>query len=242
MKVIPYFLVVLLLSIIYSCSSDDNVISSLCFEKEYYEKPLLKNDAQEIVYSGGSDNLSIEVSDDDVLEATISNEKIKIKTKKKGLVYLVVKDNTDNTSITIKVKVVDCYLNLRLGSPISNNSYYKKGDCLFLVNDENRSFYLYDESCSLKETGNYTLFMDNSAFFLSLSFAENIFLYDISNSSNSFLWGAIPNYLDFSWINEDIVNNSRAASPVGMTVVETESGNVYYFYLDTTEIPYGILN
>ena len=66
---------VLLSIIVYGCSSDDNVISSLCFEKEYYEKPLLEN-SQEIVFSGGSDNLSIEVSDDDVLEATISNGKI----------------------------------------------------------------------------------------------------------------------------------------------------------------------
>ena len=232
---------VLLSIIVYGCSSDDNVISSLCFEKEYYEKPLLKNDAQEIAYSGGSDNLSIEVSDDDVLDATISNGKIKIKTKKKGFVFLVVKDNMDNTSVTIRIKVVDRYLSLRLANPIPNNSYYKKGDCLFLVNDENRSFYLYDESCSLKETGNYTLFMDNSAFSLSLLSAENIFLYDISNSSYSFLWSAIPIYLGFSWINEEIVNNSRAASPVGMTAVERGTGNVYYFYLDTTEIPYGIL-
>ena len=137
---------------------------------------------------------------------------------------------------------MDRYLSLRLANPIPNNSYYKKGDCLFLVNDENRSFYLCDESCSLKETGNYTLFMDNSAFSLSLFSAENIFLYDISNSSYSFLWSAIPIYLGFSWINEEIVNNSRAASPVGMTAVDIDFGNVYYFYLDATEIPYGILN
>ena len=39
---------VLLSIIVYGCSSDDNVISSLCFEKEYYEKPLLEN-SQEIV-------------------------------------------------------------------------------------------------------------------------------------------------------------------------------------------------
>ena len=36
---------VLLSIIVYGCSSDDNVISSLCFEKEYYEKPLLENSA-----------------------------------------------------------------------------------------------------------------------------------------------------------------------------------------------------
>ena len=75
----------------------------------YPEFRLLEN-SQEIVFSGGSDNLSIEVSDDDVLEATISNGKIKIKTKKKGFVFLVVKDNMDNTSVTIRIKVVDRYL------------------------------------------------------------------------------------------------------------------------------------
>ena len=34
------------------------------------------------MFSGGSNNLSVEVSDDNVLEATIDAGKIKIKTKK----------------------------------------------------------------------------------------------------------------------------------------------------------------
>lgn len=43
------------------------------------------------MFSGGSNNLSVEVSDDNVLEATIDAGKIKIKTKKNGIVYLVVR-------------------------------------------------------------------------------------------------------------------------------------------------------
>lgn len=76
-------------SIVYGCSNGTDV-SSLCFEKEYYEKPLLENPS-EIMFSGGSNNLSVEVSDDNVLEATIGAGKIKIKTKKNGIVYLVVR-------------------------------------------------------------------------------------------------------------------------------------------------------
>ena len=65
----------------------------MCFEKEFYEKPLLENPS-ETIFRGGSNNLSVEVSNDNVLEATIGAGKIKIKTKKNGIVYLVVKDKT----------------------------------------------------------------------------------------------------------------------------------------------------
>ena len=103
------YLVLILLAVIVSSCQDEILnngtdVSSLCFEKEYYEKPLLENPS-EIMFSGGSNNLSVEVSDDNVLEATIDAGKIKIKTKKNGIVYLVVKDKTENTSVTIRVKV-----------------------------------------------------------------------------------------------------------------------------------------
>lgn len=74
-------------SIVYGCSNGTDV-SSLCFEKEYYEKPLLENPS-EIMFSGGNNNLSVEVSDDNVLEATIDAGKIKIKTKRMGLFILL---------------------------------------------------------------------------------------------------------------------------------------------------------
>jgi hypothetical protein len=214
----------------------------LSFEKEYYERPL-SEDSQEIVFSGGSSNLSVEVSDNDVLEATIGTGNIKIKTKKKGAVYLVVKDGADNTSVTIRVKVVDSYLSMRLGAPIPNSSVYDKGDCLFLVNNTSRAFYLYDESYNIKGSGNYKLFMEGSKFFLSLSLPEGTRLYDISNSSEMFLFGAILSALDFSWTDEhNAITNSRSASPVTMNAVDSVTGDVYYFSVDSTEMPYGILN
>jgi hypothetical protein len=238
MKVIKCFLALLLSSVIFGCSNDNNVIAPLCFEKEYFEKPLLKN-SQEIAFSGGSSDLSIEVSDTDILDAAISSGKIEITTKSKGTVYLVVKDKIENTSVTLRVKVVDSYLSMRLGSPIPTNSAYEKGDCLFLVNNTSRAFYLYDEFYNLKGTGSYQLYLDNSKFFLSLSFPENTRVYDISGSSDTFLFGAIPTILDFSW---SITTNSRSASPISMNAVDSYIGYTYYFYVDSAEIPYGILN
>ena len=242
MKAIWYFLLVLLSFIFYACSSYDDGTESLCFEKEYYERPLLEN-SQEIAFSGGSSSLSVEVSDNDILEAVIETRYIKIKTKKKGIVSLVVKDRIDNSSVTIRVKVIDSYLSMRLGAPIPSNSAYKKGDCFFLVNNTNRAFYLYDESFILKGSGNYKLFMENSKFFLLLSLPENTRLYDISNSSYTFLFGAIPTYLEFSWADvHKAATNSRSESPISMIATDSDTGNVYCFFVDSVEIPCGILN
>lgn len=241
MKIIQSFFLFLLFSIVYGCSNGTDV-SSLCFEKEYYEKPLLENPS-EIMFSGGSNNLSVEVSDDNVLEATIGAGKIKIKTKKNGIVYLVVKDKTENTSVTIRVKVVDSYLGLQLGHPIPNYSVYNEDDRLYLVNNKSKSFYLYDKSFNLKATGNYKLFVKNSNFFLSLVFSDKVCFYNISNSSHDFLWGAVPTYLKFLWTNEGLTTtNARDVSPVVMTAFDLDTNNVYYFNVDSTEFPYGILN
>ena len=95
----------------------------------------------------------------------------------------------------------------------------------------------------LKATGNYKLFVKNSNFFLSLVFSDKVCFYNISNSSHDFLWGAIPTYLKFLWTNEGLTTtNARDVSPVVMTAFDLDTNNVYYFNVDSTEFPYGILN
>ena len=47
MKIIQSFFLFLLFSIVYGCSNGTDV-SSLCFEKEYYEKPLLENPSENL--------------------------------------------------------------------------------------------------------------------------------------------------------------------------------------------------
>ena len=114
---------------------------------------------------------------------------------------------------------------------------------LYLVNNKSKSLYLYDKSFNLKATGNYKLFVKNSNYFLSLVFSDKVCFYNISNSSYAFLWGAIPTYLEFLWKNEGLTTtNARDVSPVVMTAFDLDTNNVYYFNVDSTEFPYGILN
>ena len=138
---------------------------------------------------------------------------------------------------------MDSYLGLQLGKPIPNYSVYNEDDRIYLVNNKSKSFYLYDKSFNLKATGNYKLFVKNSNYFLSLVFSDKVCFYNISNSSHAFLWGAIPTYLGFLWTNEGLTTtNARDVSPVVMTAFDLDTNNVYYFNVDSTEFPYGILN
>ena len=72
MKIIQSFFF-FVFSIVYGCSNGTDV-SSLCFEKEYYEKPLLETH-RKLCLVVEANNLSVEVSDDNVLEATLVLEK-----------------------------------------------------------------------------------------------------------------------------------------------------------------------
>lgn len=239
MKTVRFLVFACMVSALYSCN-DSDVFSPLYFEKEYYEKPLSAN-VQEIAFGGGSGNLSVEVSGQDIQEASVSDGKIKIKTKEKGIARLVVKDNADNASVTVRVKVVDKYMCLRLDTPAPGNSYYEYGDYLFLVNDGSRSFCLYDESFGLKDKGCYMFFAENSKPCLSLSSSEGVFNYDMTASSHAFLWGAIPFYLDFSWRDELVGARSQPVAPLVMNAVEFDTESVYCFVVDTVEMPYGVL-
>ncbi|MDE5738906.1 MAG: hypothetical protein K2H92_01145 [Bacteroidaceae bacterium] len=246
-----FLALMLLAGVLFSCQDEavsddgaDDTFVPLCFDKEYYEKPFLER-FQSIVFRGGSDDLSIEVSDAEILDAAMGNGKIYIAPKKKGVVDVVVRDDADDTSVAIKIKVIDKYLCLRLAAPVPNGShYYKKGDRLFLVNDKNGTFYLYDDAWSLKNTGSYRLFRENAQCRLSLSFSEkDVFVYDISKSSHGLLFGIIPSYLDCSWGNGDLVGRSRSElSVTSMTAVDLDTNDAYIFYADTAEMPYGILN
>ena len=45
------------------------------------------------------------------------------------------------------------------------------------------------------------------------------------------------------WTNEGLTTtNARDVSPVVMTAFDLDTNNVYYFNVDSTEFPYGILN
>ena len=104
-----------------ACSSDDDSTAHapLTFEQTYYEKPLMMTEPiRRIAFTGGSGDFSLSVSNPDVLEAKINDDEVILTPKEKGRTNIVVRDNVDDRSVTIQVKVVDTYLCFQVGNPL----------------------------------------------------------------------------------------------------------------------------
>ena len=239
-----------------ACSSDDDntTHAPLTFEQTYYEKPLMMSEPmRRLAFTGGSGDFPLSVSDPNVLDAEIGNGTIVLTAKEKGRTNIVVRDNVDDRSVTIQVKVVDTYLCFQVGNPLPDGKPdYSPGDYLFLVNDSERSVYCFDESFNLKSVDHgysFSYSKGEHRFYFSLPLAGNMFTYDITTNQWSFLVQVLPRYLGFSWDGLDM--QSRAtnqkivsdAGPILLMAVDVATGDKYNFIVRTSiEMPYGILD
>ena len=238
-----------------ACSSDDDntTHAPLTFEQTYYEKPLMMSEPiRRIAFTGGSGDFSLSVSNPDVLEAKINDDEVILTPKEKGRTNIVVRDNVDDRSVTIQVKVVDTYLCFQVGNPLPDGKPdYSSGDYLFLVNDSERSVYWFDESFNLKSVDHgysFSYSKETHRFYFSLPLDGNIFTYDITSTESSFLVQVLPRYLGFSWDGLDV--QSRAtnreiaseAGPILLMAVDVATGDKYNFIVRSIEMPYGILD
>lgn len=254
MKTYGFILLAFLLSVFTACSSDDDTTHApLSFEQAYYERPLMRNDPmQKIPFTGGSGDFSLSVSNEEVLDAEMRNGYVYITPKEKGRTNIEVRDNADDRSVTIQVKVVAPYLCLDVGNPLPDGKpYYGSGDYLFLVNDGKRSVYWFDESFNLKGTEHgYSFYYvkEASSFYFSLPLAGDVFTYDITGAQPNFLVQWLPRVLGVSW--DGLYTQSRATeraivfdiAPNVVPAVDTATGEKYYFVVNTSiEMPYGIL-
>ena len=255
MKITGFIVWVVLLPIFVGCSDDDNSTHApLSFEQAYYEKPLMINETiRRIPFTGGSGDFSLSVSNKDVLEAEICDGYVYITPKEKGRTNIEVRDNVDDRSVTIQVKVVAPYLCLQVGGPLPDaKPGYGYGDYLFLVNDGKSSVYWFDESFNLKGTehGHSFYFMkEASRFYFSLPLAGDVFTYDITGAQPNFLVQWRPKVLGVSW--DGLYTQSRATdrviisdvAPYVVPAVDTATGEKYYFVVATSiEMSYGILD
>lgn len=239
-----------------ACSSDDDntTHAPLTFEQMYYEKPLMMSEPmRRIAFTGGSGDFSLLVSDPNVLDAEIGNGTIVLTAKEKGRTNIVVRDNVDDRSVTIQVKVVDTYLCFQVGNPLPEGKPdYSSGDYLFLVNDSERSIYWFDESFNLKSVDHgysFSYSKEEHRFYFSLPLAGNMFTYDITSTESTFLVQVLPRYLGFSWDGLDV--QSRAtnreitseAVPILLKAVDLATGDECKFIVRASiEMPYGILD
>ncbi len=257
MKVTGFILFAFLLSVLVGCSDDDNTTHApLTFEQTYYEKPLMIEESiRRIAFTGGSGDFSLSVSNPDVLEAKISDDEVILTPKEKGRTNIVVRDNVDDRSVTIQVKVVAPYICLQVDNPLSDGKLddgTRENLFLFLVNDSERSVYCFDESFNLKSVDHgysFSYSKGEHRFYFSLPLAGNMFTYDITTNQWSFLVQVLPRYLGFSWDGLDM--QSRAtnqkivsdAGPILLMAVDVATGDKYNFIVRTSiEMPYGILD
>ena len=88
----------------------------------------------------------------------------------------------------------------------------------------------------MRDTVYFTLPKDEK-FYLSLSFDKDSIIYDISNSSNIFLFKVLPDLLDISWSKL----TSREISPINIVAININSSEKTYFSLSKDEMPYNTI-
>lgn len=235
MRNIIYFLSFILSISLLSCNKEKEEIKSLYFDKEYYEKPLL-DIKQSIQFQGNADKYEILVENTKILEASIKEDKLEILTKKKGTTTIYLRNSLANETESISIKVIDSYMGLSVERPISS-SLYAYSDKMFFINNKTNDVYWYDDSFKLKKKGNYNFYLKDEKFYLSLSFDKDSIIYDISNSSNIFLFKVLPDLLDISWSKL----TSREISPISIVAININSSEKTYFSLSKDEMPYNTI-
>lgn len=233
-----------------SCEEDtDNSkqIFHLSFEKNYYERPL--TGAKNIMIRGGNRDYTIEVNNLEILEATVDLSSpigmgnLEIHPKQTGETIVKVHDNIVNETVELKIKIVDSYLNLVLANPMQLP--YNEGDEFFLINNESRSFYLYDDDKDLKQTGSYNLFVENSVPYMVLTFNEklenkSIYKYDLTGTSENAFF-ALKILLGWDWHEQIESVETREISPATMNAKDVETGVQYYFVVGNNDMPENVL-
>ena len=203
MKIIQSFFLFLLFSIVYGCSNGTDV-SSLCFEKEYYEQPLLR--ATDITIRGGNRDYTVTVEETDILSidvdlsSSIGMGSLKVTPKKKGETKVKVKDNITNEIVELKIKIIDSYLAYAIKE--SNHPALSNGTVVYLINNESKDCYFFRYSDSKNELSQNPIAKGTYDFSVKL---ENGF----GNSSPTY---AIP-YLTLNYASDEQGNFSDATVP-----------------------------
>lgn len=224
-------------------SENEKELFHLSFEKDYYERPLIG--AKSIMVRGGNRDYTVEVKNPEILDVTmdlsspIGMGNLDIHPKRTGETIIKVHDNIVNETVDLKIKIVDSYLNLVLAHPM--HSPYNEGDELFLINNDERTFYLYDKDNELRQTGFYNFIVENDVPYMVLSFNEafenrTIYQYDLIGTGQSMFF-ALKTLL--GW--DRLVESLKEISPAVMNATDIETGIQYYFVAGNHDMPEHVL-
>ena len=248
-KILGIFLLFLFTITIVSCADDKDTteVNHLSFEKDYYERPLLR--AKNIMVRGGNRDYTIKVENTDILgvEIDLSSSEgmgdLKVLPKQKGETNVEVQDNVTKEIVNLKIKIVDSYLNLAVANP--TKPPYKQGNEFFLINNDSKDFYLYDENSELKHTGSYKFYIENNVPYMELVYHKEFegrttYKYDLTGTSETMFQG-IKYILNWERHTLNKCVTTKEVSPVTMNVTDTKTNETSYFILSTHDIPEHVL-
>lgn len=138
-----------------ACSDDNNnatePIAPFSLEKDYYEIRLRHNTTS-ISITNGSGDISLQVEDENILQAIYSRYNddkedsrkghINLGGIQKGATTLTIVDNVTKEVENVEIKVTDCYL--AYGIAESNHPALKVGTTLFFINNPAKDCYIFD--------------------------------------------------------------------------------------------------
>lgn len=244
-----FFLIFLCFSFT-NCSDDKKTedIHHLSFEKDYYERPLIG--AKSIMIRGGNRDYSIKIEDPSVvdikvdLSSPIGMGSLDIYPKQKGETTIQVKDNIANETTSIRIKIIDSYLNLSVGNPIKPP--YKQDDNFFLINNDNQDFYLYDKELRLKNTGKYKFSIENNVPYMELTYHKEFenkitYKYDLTGT-NQTMFAVIKLFLGWDWLDFIEKQSTKEITPIIMNATDIETNTKYYLTRKATDIPENVLD
>lgn len=266
-----------------ACSDDNNgnePITPFSLDKTYYEVRLERSTTL-ISITNGSGDISLAIEDENILDAIYvkddsNREKdygqkghINLYGLQKGSSTLTITDNITKDVETVEVKVTDCYLAYVIND--SNHPVLPAGTTLFLVNNQAKDYYLFDQDNIynkpiLKDNG-YEFFItfDAGTGAVPANYAiPNLRLYKHNpadagtttsefydfeiemygeNASSSYVLQVIQAYLGVDW--EELKGNiqTKSPAPVDMTMIMTVPDTDYQIrgVLSTVSIPEHIL-
>lgn len=233
-----------------NCSDDEKTedIHHLSFEKDYYERPLIG--AKSIMIRSGNKDYSVEIKDPSILDVKIDLSSpigmgnLDIYPKQKGETTIQVKDNIAHETTDLRIKIVDSYLHLSINNPVLPP--YKQGDEIFLINNDDKDFYLYDDKLKIKSTGNYEFSIKGNIPFLTLTYhkeLENrtIYKYNLTGTDQT-MFAVIKLFLGWDW--HDLIESpkTKEIAPVIMRATDIETNTEYYLTRKATDIPENVLD
>lgn len=235
------------------CSDDEKEIYSLSFEKEYYERPLVGKG--NIPIRGGNRDYTVSVADPSILDVKVDLSSptdmgsLSLTLKQKGETTITVRDNVTNETVLLKIKVVDNYMGMK--NKVSHGEPYILNSYLYLINNINKDFYLYDSDQKIeKYKGTYAFSVENNTPCLTLSFSKevngkSVYKYSLLKSnSNFYLVSRILLGVDWEATTTNVARavGSAGESFISMILTDMDTDEAVEFVFNASiEIPYNVL-